>query len=76
MKDNDIKQLVADYGLTGDTADVAFRIARDAVRDTLHAYFSLMQNANNAACNLSITARQLDVFVWNTEHPPKTKQVD
>jgi len=71
MSEEEIKELIAAYGFAGEEAVNAFRLYRDVERNTRHAYFALIQNANNAASSLSITARELNKFVWDTEQSKK-----
>ena len=65
MSNEEIKNLVRDYGFTGEQAEMAFRLASEVERETRHSYFRLIQNANNAASSREITARELDKFVWD-----------
>jgi hypothetical protein len=73
VSDQEVKELIAAYGFTGSDADKAYRLCQEVERTTRQAYFALMQNANNAACSRSITARDLDRLVWDTEQARKVK---
>jgi hypothetical protein len=67
MTDSEIRELISDARFDGQQAEVVFLLCRDVERRTRQEYFSLIQNANNAASSRSITARELNRFVWDTE---------
>ena len=75
MNDNEIREMAEHHGFVGESLEMAVRLAREVERETRHGYFRLIQNANNAASSRSVTARDLEKFVWDTEQAKKiTKQ--
>jgi hypothetical protein len=73
MNESDILELVTKYGFLGKEADTVFRLAKDVERQTRQNYFRLMQVANNAASSNEITARELDVFLFNKANDKNIK---
>lgn len=72
MNETELLELIKSYGFEDN--QVVTALCREVERTTRHAYFSLIQNANNAASQVTITARQLDKFIWDAEHPPKPRK--
>lgn len=71
MSDDEIREMAVQHGFEGDLLELAIRFAREVERETRHNYYRLIQNANNAASSRSITPRELDKFVWDTEQSKK-----
>jgi len=67
VTDDQIKKKIEDYGL--DPNDRAIRmLCEDIEREARHGFYSIIQHANNAALARSVTARELDMLIWNHGH--------
>ncbi len=62
-----IEKRAAEFGFEGEQLKMAVRLAEDCVRDAKQDFYSLIQFANNAALQESITPRQLDLFIYDQE---------
>ena len=74
MNNDEIREMAEKHGFEGESLELAMRLAREVERETRHNYFRLIQNANNAASSRSITQRELDKFVWDTEQAKKVAE--
>jgi len=72
MTDEQIQELIAAYEFTGEDAVKVFRICREVASNTRHEFYSLIQHANNAAQSRTITARELDRCIWDTERSKRS----
>ena len=62
MTDEEIRQLVESLEITD--IEAAVFMAQHVRRETLHRYFKVIQSANNAASDQSITYRDIDKVVF------------
>ncbi len=69
MTDEEIKAWVAEWGFNGEEAERATRLCQEVKRRVTHHYFAFMQHANNAACEGKVSARELDIFLFNAAKP-------
>lgn len=65
MNDEEIKLLVAQYGLAGEAGDIAFRLSQEVERRTRHRYHAIIALVNTAADRKEVEPMPLDLFLFN-----------